>query len=63
MADVNFGILDTQAPGRIAAIPQQAQAQQTQNMLTALQAQQTMRQGEVSQMQLQKMKSDAAGVA
>jgi hypothetical protein len=62
MADVNFGILDTQAPGRIAAIPQQAQAQQTQNMLTALQAQQTVRQGEVSQMQLQKMKSDEAAL-
>jgi len=62
MADVNFGILDTQAPGRIAAIPQQAQAQQTQNMLTALQAQQTMRQGEVSQMQLQKMKQSEVGL-
>ncbi len=62
MADVNFGILDTQAPGRIAAIPQQAQAQQTQNMLTALQAQQTMRQGEVSQMQLQKMKQSEAAL-
>ena len=62
MADVNFGILDTQAPGRIAAIPQQAQAQQTQNMLTALQAQQTVRQGEVSQMQLQKMKQSEAAL-
>lgn len=62
MADINFGILDTQAPGRIAAIPQQAQAQQTQNMLTALQAQQTMRQGEVSQMQLQKMKQSEAAL-
>jgi hypothetical protein len=62
MAETNFGILDTQLPGRIAAIPQQAQAQQTQNMLTALQAQQTMRQGEVSQMQLQKMKQSEAAL-
>jgi hypothetical protein len=52
MADVNFGILDTQAPGRIAAIPQQAQAQQTQNMLTALQAQHSMNQNELARYQL-----------
>ena len=49
MAETNFGILDTQLPGRIAAIPQQAQAQQTQNMLAALQAQGVMNQNELAQ--------------
>ena len=52
MAETNFGILDTQLPGRIAAIPQQAQAQQTQNMLTALQAQHSMNQNELARYQL-----------
>ena len=61
MADVNFGILDTQAPGRIAAIPQQAQAQQTQNMLAALQAQGVMNQNELSRYNLASaQRSDAS---
>jgi hypothetical protein len=44
MADINFGILDTQMPGRIAAIPQQQQAQQAQNAMQLMQVQQTMQQ-------------------
>ena len=61
MADVNFGILDTQAPGRIAAIPQQAQAQQTQNMLAALQAQGVINQNELSRYNLASaQRSDAS---
>jgi len=44
MADINFGILDTQMPGRIAAIPQQQQAQQAQNAMQFMQVQQTMQQ-------------------
>jgi hypothetical protein len=60
MADINFGILDTQLPGRIAAIPQEAQKQQTANMLQAMQMQGAMRQNEMSQMQLDELKSDRA---
>ena len=36
-ADLNFGILDTQLPGRIADIPRQAQQQQIQQMQQQLQ--------------------------
>ena len=60
MADINFGILDTQLPGRIAAIPQEARKQQTANMLQAMQMQGAMRQNEMSQMQLDELKSDRA---
>lgn len=60
MANINFGILDTQLPGRIAAIPQEAQKQQTANMLQAMQVQGAMRQNEMSQMQLDELKSDRA---
>jgi len=52
MADINFGILDTQLPGRIAAIPQEAQKQQTANMLQAMQMQGAMNQNALSQYSL-----------
>ena len=55
MADINFGILDTQLPGRIAAIPQEAQKQQTANMLQAMQMQGAMREGQMSQMKIDEM--------
>ena len=60
MADLNFGLLDTTLPARIAAIPQEAQKQQSANMLQAMQMQGAMRQNEVSQMQLEEMKADRA---
>ena len=52
MADINFGILDTQMPGRIAAIPQQQQAQQAQNAMQLMQVQQSMGQNELAKYQL-----------
>ena len=52
MADINFGILDTQMPGRIAAIPQQQQAQQAQNAMQLMQVQQSMNQNELARYQL-----------
>jgi len=55
MANINFGILDTQLPGRIAAIPQEAQKQQTANMLQAMQVQGAMREGQMSQMKIDEM--------
>ena len=60
MADLNFGLLDTTLPARIAAIPQEAQKQQTANMLQAMQMQGAMRQNEMSQMQLDELKNDRA---
>jgi hypothetical protein len=58
MADINFGILDTQLPGRIAAIPQEAQKQQTANMLQAMQMQGSMNQNALSQYTLSKAKRE-----
>ena len=55
MANINFGILDTQLPGRLAAIPQEAQKQQTANMLQAMQVQGAMREGQMSQMKIDEM--------
>lgn len=55
MADINFGILDTQLPGRIAAIPQEARKQQSANMLQAMQMQGAMREGQMSQMKIDEM--------
>ena len=60
MADLNFGLLDTTLPARIAAIPQEAQRQQSANMLQAMQMQGAMQQSEMSQMQLAEMKADRA---
>ena len=60
MADLNFGLLDTTLPARIAAIPQEAQKQQSANMLQAMQMQGAMRQNEMSQMQLDELKNDRA---
>ena len=53
MADINFGILDTQMPGRIAAIPQQQQAQQAQNALQLMQVQQTMQQNALAKAKME----------
>ena len=52
MADINFGILDTQMPGRIAAIPQQQQAQQAQNAMQFMQMQGLMNQNELAKSQI-----------
>ena len=60
MESFNFGAFDTQLPGRIAAIPQEAQRQQSANMLQAIQMQGAMRQNEMSQMQLDELKTDRA---
>lgn len=60
MADINFGILDTQMPGRIAAIPQQQQAQQAQNAMQLMQVQQTMQQNALAKA---KMEEYTRGVA
>ena len=53
MADINFGILDTQMPGRIAAIPQQQQAQQAQNAMQLMQVQQTMQQNALAKAKME----------
>jgi len=63
MAEINFGLLDTQLPGRIATIPLQAQEAGQANALRTMQMMQGMQQNEASQMQLQKLRQDAAGVA
>ena len=63
MADLNFGLMDTTLPARIAAIPQEAQKQQSANMLQAMQMQGAMRQNEMSQMQLDELKNDRAEMA
>ena len=55
MMPVNFGLLDTTLPGRIAAIPQEAQKQQAANMLQAMQMQGAMREGQMSQMKIDEM--------
>jgi hypothetical protein len=53
MADINFGILDTQMPGRIAAIPQQQQAQQAQNAMQFMQLQQSMQQNALAKAKME----------
>jgi hypothetical protein len=60
MESFNFGAFDPTIGARIAAIPQEAQKQQTANMLQAMQMQGAMRQNEMSQMQLDEMKTDRA---
>ena len=55
MMPVNFGLLDTTLPGRIAAIPQEAQKQQAANLLQAMQMQGAMREGQMSQMKIDEM--------
>jgi hypothetical protein len=56
MADINFGILDTQAPGRFAAVPQQQEAQQAQNALQLMQLQHSVGQNELAKYQLSSAK-------
>lgn len=60
MESFNFGAFDPTIGARIAAIPQEAQKQQTANMLQAMQMQGAMRQNEMSQMQLDELKNDRA---
>jgi len=60
MESFNFGAFDPTIGARIAAIPQEAQKQQSANMLQAMQMQGAMRQNEMSQMQLEQMKTDRA---
>jgi hypothetical protein len=60
MAEINWGILDTQLPGRIAAIPQQQQAQQAQNAMQLMQLQQSMQQNALAKA---KMEEYTRGVA
>ena len=56
MAELNFGILDTQLPGRIAAIPQQIEQSQMQNALQGLQMQHAAGQNELAKYQLSSAK-------
>ena len=56
MAELNFGILDTQLPGRIAAIPQQVEQSQMQNALQGLQMQHAAGQNELAKYQLSSAK-------
>jgi hypothetical protein len=61
MESFNFGAFDTQLPGRIAAIPQEAQKQQTANMLQAMQMQGAMNQNELARYSLASaQRSDAS---
>lgn len=48
MADINFGILDTQLPGRIATAPLQGEEQQAKNAMQFMQVQQAMGQNELA---------------
>ena len=52
MESFNFGAFDTNLGARIAAIPQEAQKQQTANMLQAMQMQGVMNQNELAQSQI-----------
>jgi hypothetical protein len=63
MAEINFGLIDTQSPARIANALMPSPEQQGAQALQVVQMQQAARQGQVSQMQFQKMKQDAEGVA
>lgn len=58
MAEINFGLIDTQAPARIANALMPSPEQQGAQALQVMQMQQAARQGQVSQMQFQKMKRE-----
>ena len=61
MESFNFGAFDTNLGARIAAIPQEAQKQQTANMLQAMQMQGAMNQNELSKYTLASaQRSDAS---
>lgn len=60
MAEINFGILDTQAPGRIAALPQQLQEQQAQNATRLMQFKNTVQQNALAQAKIDEYKRDLA---
>ena len=63
MAEINFGLIDTQAPARIANALMPSPEQQGAQALQVMQMQHAAGQNQVSQMQIQKMKQDAAGIA
>ena len=55
MESFNFGAFDPTIGARIAAIPQEAQKQQSANMLQALQMQGAMRENQMGQMKIDEM--------
>ena len=55
MESFNFGAFDPTIGARLANIPQEAQKQQTANMLQAMQMQGAMREGQMSQMKIDEM--------
>jgi len=61
MESFNFGAFDTNLGARIAAIPQEAQKQQTANMLQAMQMQGVMNQNELAQSQMRTAKRAEEG--
>ena len=62
MAELNFGILDTQAPGRIAAMPQLAQEKQSQNAMQFMQLQSAVQQNQTAALQFKKLQTDEANL-
>ncbi len=58
MANINFGILDTQLPGRIATAPLQGEEQQAKNAMQFMQVQQAMGQNALSQYTLSKARRE-----
>ena len=63
MADINFGILDTQSPAKIGNAFIRTPEQQNANMLQAMQMQQLMDQREQAQYALGKSRREEAGLA
>jgi len=58
MANINFGILDTQLPSRIATAPLQGEEQQAKNAMQFMQVQQAMGQNALSQYTLSKARRE-----
>ena len=63
MAEINWGLIDTQSPAKIANALMPSPEQQGAQALQVMQMQHAAGQNQVSQMQIQKMKQDAAGIA
>ena len=63
MADINFGILDTQSPAKIGNAFIRTPEQQNANMLQAMQMQQLMDQREQAQYALGKSRREETGLA
>jgi len=60
MADINWGLIDTQMPQRFAAIPQQAEQQGIKNALAAIQLQQGASQNKLAGMQVRQAEETMA---